>query len=99
MLPNVDHLRELAADEDAFERERNRIISEYLKSLPPERRMAAYATQIQVDLARETMSSDELLVWMCREAAEKLENLSDQFQAVRNRLVPPSTQPPPPAAP
>lgn len=88
MLPNVEHLRELAGDALAFESERNRIISEYLKSLPKERRAAAYAMQVEIDLARETMSSDELLVWMCRQAAERLENLSDQFQAIKHQLIP-----------
>lgn len=72
---NIDSLKGLTGD--AFEAERNRIISSYIKSLPEERRTATYAMQCKIDLARETMPNEEFLLWMVREMAEQLENLSD----------------------
>jgi len=79
MIPDIEHLYALRHDEDRFEAERNRIISTYIKSLPEERRHAAYAMQCRVDLARMTMTQGDLLKWMIAEAAELQANLSDQF--------------------
>lgn len=100
MLPKLDHLRDLAGDADAFERERSRLITEYIMSLPDKQRKLAYAMQIEIDLARETMSSDELLKWMCAQATEKLANIDDLFLAIKHQLIPlPSTPQSQPSAP
>lgn len=85
MLPNVDHLFWLRHDEDRFEAERNRIISEYISSIPEPHRNAAYAFQLKIDEARMRLSQDEFLKWMQQEARELAENLSDQFLAVQHK--------------
>jgi len=82
----VETLYALRDDPLAFEKERERIIHEYLVSLPPERRKAAYAMQCEFDLARETLSSDELLKWTARKATELAENLSDQLVYVKHQI-------------
>lgn len=69
---------------DAFETERNRIIVEYIKSLPPEKRNVAYATQLSVDLKRETLSPEEFSRWLVQEMNEHLENLSDQLVSLKH---------------
>jgi hypothetical protein len=86
-IPSVDHLFWLRHDPDRFEAERNRLISDYIKSLPEENRTAAYAMQCKIDAARMTMSSDELLQWMVREAAELNANLSDQFSFIGHKAA------------
>jgi len=85
MLPKTDHLFWLRHDEDAFERERNRLISDYIKSLPEERRAAAYLMQLRIDEARLRLSQEELLMWMQREAVELAANLGDQFSYLGHR--------------
>ena len=83
-LPSVEHLFWLRHDEIRFEAERSRLISEYINSLPEERRRSAYLMQLKIDEARVKLSDDELLAWMVREATELQENLADQFNAIRN---------------
>ena len=85
MIPSTDHLFWLRHDPAKFEAARNEIITEYLKSVPKENQKAAYAMQCKIDLARESMSQEELLVWMQRELAELAENLSDQFSFIAHK--------------
>jgi hypothetical protein len=80
----VETLYALKDDPVAFETERSRIISEYIKSLPEDRRKTAYAMQCKIDLARETMSGSDFLLWMGKEAVELGENLADQLLAIRH---------------
>lgn len=86
-LPSVDHLFWLRHDEDRFEVERSRLISDFIKSMPEEHRMAAYAMQCKIDAARLTMSSDELLQWMVREFAELQANMMDQFAFIGHKVA------------
>jgi len=86
-IPSVDHLFWLRHDTDKFEAERNRLISEYIKSVPEEHRVAAYAMQCKIDVARMTLSCDELLVWMVSEAAELGANLDDQFAFIGHKAA------------
>lgn len=83
-IPSVEHLFWLRHDKGAFERERNRLITEYMQSLPADKRRVAYAMQVKIDLARETMSNDEFLRWMANEAQKLAANLDDQVTAFRN---------------
>lgn len=85
MIPSVDHLYALAGDEDAFERERNRLITEYIKSIPEQHRRAAYAMQCKIDAARLTLGPQEFLAWMQLEALELAENLGDQFSFIAHK--------------
>lgn len=85
MLPTTDHLFWLRHDKEAFEAERNRLISDYIKSLPEHQRVAAHAMQCKIDLARQTLSPDEFLKWMQQETAEMARNMNDLFLAVQHR--------------
>ena len=87
MLPNIDHLFWLRHDKALFEAERNRIISTYIKSLPEERRTAAYAMQCKIDVARMQLSDEELLKWMANEARELTENLTNQLSFVGHKVA------------
>lgn len=85
MIPSTDHLFWLRHDPAKFEAARGELITEYLKSVPEEHRKAAYAMQCKIDLARETMSPEQLLEWMRKELAELAENLSDQFSFIAHK--------------
>ncbi len=85
MIPNLDHLFWLRHDKERFEQERNRLVTEYIKSVPEEHRAAAYAMQCKIDLARMTLSPEEFLKWMQREMAELGENLADQFAFIGHK--------------
>ena len=85
MLPNIDHLYLLRNDPDRFEAERNKVISAYIKSLPEERRNAAYAMQCKIDVARQKMSQEEFLRWMSNEAYEISMNIEDQFNFIGHK--------------
>lgn len=80
----VETLYTLKDDPVAFEKERSRIIAEYIKSLPTEKQKVAYAMQCKIDLARETLGSDDFLLWMGKEAVELGENLADQLLVIRH---------------
>lgn len=85
MIPKTDHLFWLRHDVERFEAERNRIISEYIRALPEEKRAAAYAMQLKIDEARLRLSDEDLLKWMVAEAAELQANLVDQFNYVAHK--------------
>lgn len=87
MIPNLDHLASLKDDPVAFELERGQIIKDYIMSLPEDKRKRVYAYQLKIDLARLTLSSEELLVWMAREAREMAANLEDQFVFIGNKAT------------
>jgi hypothetical protein len=79
---------------DAFEAERNRIISEYIKSLPEGReRNMSYAKQLELDLKREMMQPDEFNRYLAAQITESLENLADQLTALKHLIDGPPTPP------
>lgn len=72
----------------AFEVERERIVTEFLSSVPnQQRREALTAQQIQLDLLREQVSHPEFMAHLAHQMAETLANLSDQFSAIHNNMV------------
>jgi len=83
-MGDLSYLAKLS-DED-FERERCKLIGTFLDSAPPELRKKLLTTQMKIDEVRDTKSRDELIQYLCREMSESLENLSDQFVAIRNTL-------------
>jgi hypothetical protein len=85
-LPSVEHLFWLRHDPERFEWARNALISDYIKSLPEDRRHAAYAMQCKIDVARMKLSPEEFLVWMQREAVELGDNLADQFSFIKHKI-------------
>lgn len=85
MLPDLSRLYELRHDKHLFEVERNRLICEYISSIPEENRKSAYLMQLKIDEARMRLSPEELLQWMQHEASELAENLSDQFLAIAHK--------------
>lgn len=85
MLPTTDHLAALKDDPVAFEIERNRIISGYIKSLPEHQQKRAYLMQCRIDIARATLNDEELLEWFKLEAQELAENIDDLFLSIKNR--------------
>lgn len=86
MLPGVAHLFWLRHDEVRFEAERSKLISDYISSLPEERRAAAWAMQQKIDQARKTLSGDKLLAWMVGEAVELQANVVDQFNHIHSTV-------------
>lgn len=71
-----------------FETERCRLINEELSKLDPERRKAALVMQMRIDQERVGRTPQEHLTALGAEMQENLLNLSDQFTALRNTLVP-----------
>lgn len=76
---------------DAFEDERNRIIMDYFKSLPENRRRTAYAMQCRIDLARMTLSEEDYLRWFQAQGLELAENLADQLVRFKGIVEGPPT--------
>jgi hypothetical protein len=77
--------------EESFERERARLIRDHILSLPEGQRKRIYAYQCQIDVARMTLSSEEFLKWMAREAHNLAENLVDAIGQLNGILVGPPT--------
>lgn len=75
-----------ALSQQEFEIERCRLIGEFLDSAPAEHRVKLLETQLKIDAIRDTVSHEELMVHLCREMSEAVENLSDQFVLIRNTL-------------
>lgn len=69
-----------------FELERCRIIGDFLDSVPDDLRGKILTTQIKIDEIRDAVSKDDFLQYLCGEMSESLENLVDQFVAIRNAL-------------
>jgi hypothetical protein len=75
-----------------FERRRSQILSDHIKSLPEDRRKQAYALQLQLDLKRAKMGSEEFMKHCLREATANLETIGSQFEVLQAKmgLNPPS---------
>jgi len=58
-MVDFDKLSQLSNDPVAFEKERWNIIKAHLDTLSPQRRMSALALQYQLDMKRESMTSEE----------------------------------------
>jgi hypothetical protein len=79
---------------DAFERERNRIISEFIKAQPEDRRKKVQLQQLNIDIKRHQMGDADFAKWLAAELTENLENLGDQMSALKSIIVgPPSVAP------
>lgn len=81
-----NHLAQLSDIE--FERERCRLIDEFLNSLPKEKRVEALKFQLRLDVRRETLPRDQFIASLFHDINENLENLSDQFVALGNLVFP-----------
>ena len=69
----------------AFDVERCKILDEYLSGLSPQERVKA--SEIQAKLNGHQLSNpDEHLLFLMSELGEALENMSDQFNAIKNSL-------------
>jgi hypothetical protein len=69
-----------------FEMERNRILSEYILSLPEEKRKVAYAKQLEIESVRISADDEEFNKWLMSQISENLGNISDQFVAMKHLI-------------
>lgn len=83
---NLSYLALLSKME--FEAERNRLISQYILSLPEERRKKAYLHQLNVDEKRINLSPEEFMKWIQLELNENLLNLEDAMSSLQHILTP-----------
>jgi hypothetical protein len=81
---SVDSLFGLTGD--AFERERSRIIAEFIKAQPEDRRKKVHLAQLNIDIKRHNLSPEDFNKWLASELTENLENLQDQLLALRGIL-------------
>jgi hypothetical protein len=81
---DLSHLAGLSEME--FEAERNRIIREYIFSLPEGRRKAAYLYQLRVDKERIERSPEDFTRWLGAEMVENLLNLEDALSALKQAV-------------
>jgi len=83
---DLSHLASLSPSE--YEKERCRIIGEFLDSLPKERRNQMLLLQLRIDEKRDTMTAEEFQKWLAYEMGESIENLSDLFVSIMNNVHP-----------
>lgn len=69
-----------------FERERCRLIGEALDAVPKERRVELHLYQFKLDAMRDKLSQEEFMIALAGEMIENMENLVDQFAAIKNTL-------------
>jgi hypothetical protein len=86
----VDFDKLITLNPKEFEEERQRIISKYLDSLPSEVRTKCLALQYQLDIKRDELNILENLEYSFSCISENLENMLDQFSAIKNLVAAPN---------
>lgn len=76
----------------AFEAARSKIISDYIKSLPEDKRKKAYLLQLEID-AHRMANPDSHLPWLMTQLSERMENLADAAQQFIHTHTPPAIRP------
>lgn len=72
-----------------FEAERCRLIMAEIENAPtPELRKKGLLLQMEIDTRRDTMPRDQFIGSLLSQASENLENLSDQFVALKHTIFP-----------
>lgn len=69
-----------------FEARRSRILSDHIKSLPEDRRKAAYLFQLQLDLKRMSMSSNEFMIYCFKEAGHNMDSIVSKMEVIQAKL-------------
>ena len=69
-----------------FEARRSKIISDYIKSLPEDRRKKAYVFQLELDLKRIKMEPQAFMAHCFSEVGQNLERTSELFQVVQAKM-------------
>lgn len=83
-----------ALGETEFEAERCRLIRAEIMKAPEERRKQLLNLQMQLDLVRDKVSSEEFMLHCASMITENLENMVDQAARLKSLV-----QPPPPVKP
>jgi hypothetical protein len=80
-------------DEASFEAERNRLIANEILKADPDRRRKLVAFQMQLDLVRDRVTSEQFMLHCAALLRENLENLSDQLVHLKSLIEPPTIRP------
>lgn len=81
---DLSYLADLPDNE--FEQERSRIIKSQIDRAPERLRARLFQLQSELDVRRQSMSSEDFMKSLCNDMQENIENLSDQFCLIRNTL-------------
>lgn len=81
---DLSYLADLPDNE--FEQERSRIIKSQIDRAPEYMRTGLFQLQSELDVRRQSMSSEDFMKSLCNDMQENIENLSDQFCLIRNTL-------------
>ena len=81
---DLSYLADLPDNE--FEQERSRIIKSQIDRAPERMRTGLFQLQSELDMRRQSMSSEDFMKSLCNDMHENIENLSDQFCLIRNTL-------------
>jgi flagellar basal body rod protein FlgB len=84
MMIDFDKLMELAKTPIEFEKERARIINDYIKSLPPEKQDKAKIFQAELDQKRKEMSSAKFLEYTSNRMVENAETIKHKVEQITN---------------
>jgi Protein of unknown function (DUF3135) len=74
-------------DMSEFERERSRIIRAHIESLPEERRKAAYAFQLELDLKRLHLSGSDFMTYCIAKITDNMDQLQTLAQSLGMTMV------------
>lgn len=81
---DLSYLADLPDNE--FEQERSQIIKSQINRAPEHMRARLFQLQAELDIRRQSMSSEDFMKSLCNDMHENIENLSDQFCLIRNTL-------------
>lgn len=81
---DLSYLADLPDNE--FEQERSQIIKSHINRAPEHMRARLFQLQSELDVRRQSMSSEDFMKSLCNDMQENIENLSDQFCLIRNTL-------------
>ena len=84
---DFDKMMALAKNPLAFEAERARVINSYIKTLPEERRQAAFKFQKDLDLKRIGMKSVDFIGYCAAKMTDNLDQIQTLSQAAAATLA------------
>lgn len=84
---DFDTMADLAKNDPlAFERERKRLLDEYMATVPEAQRRRLTVLQANLDIQRHRMGSDQFMTYLCEQLLEKLADTADQWEAMVAQL-------------